>query len=321
MSRYEVNRIIVEDREVIVLQDGKTDAEALIVPALGNNAYDFRVGHAPLVFAPPNLDMLQETPSRYGVPILFPPNRTRNATFTFQGRTYRFPPNNGVDYIHGELCRRPWKVEETGASDTEGAYVISRFDYSDHADMMAYFPHALSFRFTYRLLEGCLILEGEIENGGDTSAPFSLGFHPYFPCAEDAVVVVPAVEEWPVGNDNFLPGPPQETSLCMEYAGSGVAAASIPDTVYRLFRMSGSDDNRCEIRSAGTGSSIVYETDGTFPLMVVFKPAWGAAISLEPYSAATDGFNLPYPAEVTGIRAIDAGATIRFTCTIRSGSM
>ncbi len=75
--------------------------------------------------------------------------------------------------------------------------------------------------------------------------------------------------------------------------------------------------NRSEIRLSATGTSIVYETDALFPFMVVFKPAWMNAISLEPYTCATDAFNLPLPEEDTGAKAIRAGETLDFKWEIR----
>ena len=57
-----------------VQQDGKAVAE--IVPALGNNCYAFKVADGDtwlnLIDAPPDLTTLEERPTAYGNPILFP---------------------------------------------------------------------------------------------------------------------------------------------------------------------------------------------------------------------------------------------------------
>ncbi len=50
--------------------------------------------------------------------------------------------------------------------------------------MLAYYPHAACFRFTYRLKDGTLSLSGEIANRSGETMPLSLGFHPYFAFAK-----------------------------------------------------------------------------------------------------------------------------------------
>ncbi|MFK7697428.1 aldose 1-epimerase [Paenibacillus sp. HJGM_3] len=313
MKRYEVSVQQAEGYETFVLSDRATNAEARIVPALGNNVYSFSVNGEQLLLVPPSLAELKEKPSRFGVPILFPPNRTAYGTFSYEGRTYTFPPNNDAHYIHGELCRRCWAAESSQANETEGASLVSVFRFADHPDIIRAFPHPYTFRLTYRLAEGRLELEGEVHNGGTEKAPFGLGFHPYFSSTEDATVVVPANTEYAV-QDTFVAGLPAVTGLSAAYR-TGVPAREIEPSGYKLFRME-DGVNRSEIRLPASGTTIVYETDAAFPFMVVFKPHWGASISLEPYSIVTDGFNLPWPAEVTGVRGVDGGVTVRFHTSI-----
>ena len=90
-----------------IQQDGKAVAE--IVPALGNNCYAFKVADRDnwlnLIDAPPDLATLEERPTAYGNPILFPfPNRIRNGTWQCEGETYQFDkspeiPNHNPRFV------------------------------------------------------------------------------------------------------------------------------------------------------------------------------------------------------------------------------
>ena len=83
-TTYSVAEKTVDGFQVYyVQQDGKAVAE--IVPALGNNCYAFKVADGEawinLIDPPPDLATLEERPTAYGNPILFPfPNRIRNGT-------------------------------------------------------------------------------------------------------------------------------------------------------------------------------------------------------------------------------------------------
>ncbi|TBL79513.1 aldose 1-epimerase [Paenibacillus thalictri] len=316
MDSYRIQLVNEQGEAVYVLLDAAHEAEAQIVPAIGNNAFRFTVSGQSLLLPPPDLGALAASPTRYGIPFLFPPNRIREGRFSFQGRSYELPPNSDGHYIHGELTRRPWKVVDYGASEEEGAFIACQFDFADHPDIMAAFPHPLSFLMTYRLWNGRLILEGLVKNEGAEAAPFALGFHPYFQLGEELAehtVIVPSINEWPVQN-LFVASLPEETSFSRSYP-DGVVFPDIPAEGYQLLQMN-NGTNRSEIKFPGKNAAIVYETDAVFPYMVVFKPSWGAAVSLEPYSCVTDCFNLPWAAELTGARAVEPGQAVSFQCSV-----
>jgi aldose 1-epimerase len=102
-----------------------TDHQAIIWPALGFNCLSWRVPHAGQVLDLLYLDPGQFSngrPTRSGIPVLFPfPNRIRAGHFTWNGRDYQLPCNDGTkaNAIHGFACRHPWRVLGHGASDTE----------------------------------------------------------------------------------------------------------------------------------------------------------------------------------------------------------
>ena len=57
---------------------------AEICPKMGANLISLRHNGYPILREPDSFDALQHSPVLYGVPILFPPNRTSGGKFTFK---------------------------------------------------------------------------------------------------------------------------------------------------------------------------------------------------------------------------------------------
>ena len=103
-TTYSVAAETVEGLQVYsIQQEGIAVAE--IAPALGNNCYLFKVADGEtwinLIDPPPDLRTLEERPTAYGNPILFPfPNRIRNGRWQFEGETYQFDIAPGIANNH-----------------------------------------------------------------------------------------------------------------------------------------------------------------------------------------------------------------------------
>ncbi|MBD0378667.1 aldose 1-epimerase [Paenibacillus sedimenti] len=320
MSKYSAAAVVKEGFSVIMLSDTGSGAIAELIPEIGNNLYRFECGGHEIILPPASLHSLRHetfADFKYGTPILFPPNRVKNGSFSFRGRAYKLPLNEPPDHhLHGEICSKAWEVVGCGASPEEGAWVTSRFRYADHPEIMAYFPHLMTFTMTYRLVDGRLILEGIIENEGVDEAPFAFGLHPYFPIpfgsGEEIVLRMPAAAEWPVTNQAFVTGRPEATAFSRRLR-EGVNIGDYPPLGCSFLSLDQGGDRTCRIEMKDRGYTIAYRLDHTFPFVVLFRPDWASALSLEPYTYVTDAFNLPYEHELTGALGIQAGEQVRFT--------
>jgi aldose 1-epimerase len=229
--------------------------------------------------------------------------------------------NREPHHAHGELRYKPWKVVASGADAAGGAYVSAEIDFAEHPDMLAYFPHAALFRFTYRLQDGRLTLSGEIVNRSSRAMPLALGFHPYFAFAPGEAgsveVVIPSAAEWPLGADGYTSGLPVSTPLS-ESLPRGVAVTELPEYPggSQCFTMEPGEAG-CELHYKARGTKLVYDMGSKFPIHVLFTPAWTDAVSLEPYTCIPNAFNEPWPHEQSGARGIDAGASFQFQWSIR----
>lgn len=320
MGRYRVERIVIEGFEVLRLYDDETHSQVDLAPGLGNNVFRFVSEGRDVLSSPERLSLLKEepfAPFQYGIPILFPPNRVRYGRFRHNGRAYTLPINEPPNHhLHGELCSRAWEVVDIGGSEEYGAYVVSRFRIAEHPDMLAYFPHSLRFTITCRLQDGRLHLCGTIANEGSDEAPFAFGLHPYFaiPAGEELELQLPAAAEWPVTNQAFVTGKPADTEFSRQLRECA------PITDYPVLGCSllslAEGESTCRIRLARQGYTIAYQLGAEFPYVVLFRPDWSDALSLEPYTAVTDAFNVPYESRMTGARGIASGEVIPFSTAI-----
>lgn len=324
MSRYTASIIRQERYTVVRLNDAQSDTVAEIVPDIGNNLYRFESRGRQVIMPPVSLESLQEEAFgsyKCGIPILSPPNRVKNGSFTFRGRTYRLPLNEPPHHhLHGEIGAKRWDIVDTGAADDIGAYVTCRFRYASYPEIMTYFSHPLSFVVTYRLSEGRLEMEGTVSNeSADDEAPFAFGLHPYFalPYAtgEPIVLSVPAAAEWPVTEEAFVTGEPRVTAFSRNVSMGGVRIDDYPRLGCSLVELS-ETDRTCRLTMPDSGYTIAYRVGTPFRFAVLFRPDWSSAFSIEPYTCVTDAFNAPYASLSTGARGIGPNEEISFATSI-----
>ena len=162
------------------------NAVAWICPEIGGNtvAYAVRAGGrwAQLLdIAPPAT--LTETPSRFGLPILFPfPGHMRHRRYQWNGREIEVPPTfPGTDAVtHGFAHVRPWRlVRQAPARVTCELRTPGDLD----AAQAASYPFAV--RLTVDVTFGAeatdeLVVTLIAVNEGDAPAPVAFGLHPYF---------------------------------------------------------------------------------------------------------------------------------------------
>lgn len=319
-QRYRVRQNTRDGVATVILQDMDRQAEAELVPGIGANVFRYHVGENDILLSPPDLDALRQGSSLYGFPVLFPPSRVRNGTFSFRGREYRFPPNSGLHHLHGELRDAPWRLVETGADPVRGAYAVCEVSVLELGRMYAYYPHALRLRMTFTLLEGDFLQQGSIVNEGQDEAPFGIGFHPYFAYrpeeAENVSIQVPAISEYPIDAEGFFSGPLRKTQVCRQLS-EGLPVAALPkDADHRVLKLE-QGRRSFTVNRPDSGIRVICNFSREFGFVFLFEPPWGSAVSIEPVSSVTDAFQLPYPAEDTGVRALEAGGLFKFAVCIQ----
>src|SRR5271157_5984946 len=101
------------------LHDDESGASAAVLPSYGFNLFDLRLPLAgevrPVLVAASDFADSPQSPAGNGIPILFPyPNRIRGGMYSFHGRTFKLPLNNGPNAIHGFAVDAPGRLSSTG---------------------------------------------------------------------------------------------------------------------------------------------------------------------------------------------------------------
>ncbi len=321
------NQFAIDDH-IWVLDDG-CGSFVEIAPALGFNAYRWRVPGGELLHADPKF-FEENKPTRSGVPILFPfPNRIRDGRFTWEGKHYQLPTNDpsGKNAIHGFVCHKPWRVIAEGA-DATAAWVTAEFVASlDAPETLALWPADYRITLTYRFHGNALDLDAEIANPDTRDLPWGLGYHPYFDLSlfggAAAKVTVPAEQIWQLV-DNLPSGQSLPTDSKRDLrAGQAYESLHLDDVYTRL-----ADDSSVKKRTSwatfptcsptlkcvgqlndGKTSLDLFASD-IFREIVAFTPPHRRAICLEPYTCVTDAINLQQNGIDAGWRVLTPGQSV-----------
>ena len=323
--KYAVGEKTVEGFQVYCLtQDGKASTE--IVPALGNNCYTFRVADGDnwlnLIDAPPDLATLEQRPTAFGNPILFPfPNRIRNGRWQFAGKTYQFDKSSeSPTTIHGLLLNRPYKVDKL-AADENGATLICSLNSQDFPDVSRQYPFPFSIAITYTLTETVLTMAVSIKNLGEEKMPMGFGIHPYFNVnlagmadASKAVITVPAAKYWELDDVLVPTGIQRDVTGTLDLRNGQPFSHLKLDHVFTDVQFV-DGVSRCRIENRDTGHGMVMESDAQFRELVVYTPPGRDAICFEPYTCPTDAINLEAKGIPAGIIVLSPAET--FSATVR----
>jgi aldose 1-epimerase len=297
---------------------------AVIWPALGFNCLTWRVPHAgqtlDLLYLDPG-QFSNGRPTRSGIPVLFPfPNRVRGGRFSWNGRDYQLPRNDGAkaNAIHGFACRHPWRVIAQGADDSE-AWLTGEFQCSaDGPASLSLWPADHRIRLTYRLREGALRLEAEVSNPDREPLPFGLGYHPYFrmpfvagASAEACAEQVPARHYWEL-LDSLPTGERRAVDAVRDLnSPRPFAQLQVDDVLTDLPGCSGApaELRPCASLFSPPGATLRLSCSPDFREMVIFTPPHRQAFCVEPYTCTTDAINLEQRGIDAGLRVLAPGET------------
>jgi aldose 1-epimerase len=286
-ERYSITSEMRGEVEIYILRDAD-QAYAEVAPQFGNNCFVFR-GREPIL-EPIPFEQFCQKPTSYGIPILFPyPNRIRDGEFDFRGEHFKVDQKQ-----HGFVRHRPWRVEGSGASIEEGAWITSSLDATDYREeILKQYPFPFRIEVTWRLIDGRLAMETEIRNTGEREMPTGFGIHPYFRRPATGTVQVPARKRWELA-DSLPTGKKLELDEYHDLRRPRSLSDLKLDDIYVDLIPDEGTIVRCAIGDEGAKTQTIVEFDARqFPHVVVFTaPAPRQAICVEPNTCPTDAFNL-----------------------------
>jgi aldose 1-epimerase len=309
-----------DGQPAVYLQAG--DWEAILLPGHGGNLISLK-NHAhgfDLLRTPPDFAVYAAKPEIWGIPVLFPPNRTADGEFTFNGQHYVFPINEEERHnnLHGFLSSAVWQVHRLAASETE-AQVELRFELTESSPIFAYLPHEFQFCLTYTLTQAGLEQGIRITNKSERPMPLGLGFHtafkvPFAPGTSEAdcrLQVTLGAGRWEMDESRHLPTekllPLTERDVEMKTTGICPSFETISG------HFPARDGFNCAILSCTTlKTKVVYEVDPQFKHWMIWNYFGDKGfVCPEPQTYMVNAPNLNLPADISGMQALAPGAQWR----------
>lgn len=237
-------------------------------------------------------------------------NRIAHARITVAGRDIELDRNFGghPHSIHGLGWQRPWRV-----AARDGTSALLALDHTAKGvEASAWpWPFRATQWFSLRTHDGGATLTTKLSlaNTGDTSFPFGLGFHPFFPRTATTALDFEAGSFWE-NDDTQIP----------------VRRVAIPDDwdhgILSVRRERGIDNVFTDWKGAATLTDpsrpfdTVIAADRAARFLVVYAPHERDFVAVEPVTNMTDAFNRAERGESgTGTRILVAGAA--FSCTMQ----
>lgn len=292
--------------------------EAAVLPHIGANLIAFRdiANHFTILREPLAEEMtdFRENPGIHGIPVLFPPNRYDNGTFTFNGITYKFPVNEVAtgNHLHGFFHTASWQVVAFGVTKSE-SYVELTISVDENHPIYTYLPHQFSLTLRYSLSDDGLFQHIRVKNEGHSAMPCMIAFHtainaPFDPSSskDDMLFTLTKGERWEL-NDRMLPTgkfqTQDEEELKMSTTGVSPYWRDM-DNHYTATTQNGR--NMMVLSDTRTGRKVVYDVGTSYKQWMIWNNQCnGKFFCPEPQLNLVNAPNTNLPAEEIGLVTLE----------------
>lgn len=140
------------------------------VDSLGATLTELRIDDEPILAGP---GRVAPELGHHGAVLTPWPNRLADGRYEFAGSTYRLPINDPAfgHAAHGLAFDQPWAMEHRSTSSVAFGRLVGGIDG---------YPFHVRVTVTYTVTATGLACDATWVNVGGESAPFGIGFHPYF---------------------------------------------------------------------------------------------------------------------------------------------
>lgn len=290
--------------------------EALLAPQLGCNCFSLvhEATGAHLLRTPESLQTLKENPNVYGTPLLFPPNRIKDGTYTYAGYTYHLPINeNHGHHMHGFISSTPFEVISLTAEEGS-ARAVFRYVSTREQPYLKEFPHEFTIEVTDTLDASGLTQRVRITNDGERKMPVGVGFHttmnaPFLPEGreEDVRLILTTRHAFPY-DERIIPTGEvlSDDPLLRKLMQGGATPCEGPISIH-LDQTGG----KGYLRDVATGWQVEYTVDPQFKFWMLWNmDAKHRFMCPEPQTWMIDAPNSPLPPEESGLRGLDKGESM-----------
>ncbi len=270
-------------------EDGVKQSSLSFSPERGCNLFRLQVDGQDYLYG---MEESQGERVLLGTPILYPtPNRVRDATFTFEGRTYTFEPNDGPNFIHGLVRDVPWTYEKPIVTK-EGISASAEIHFRPGKEIHRRFPIRNTLQVTYTLKRRGVRADFTVRNeSDDRRLPFGLAIHPYFRIigSRESVRILSPAQKWmeavdllPTGRLLDLDQGPADLRTPTSLQG-----LDLDDVFWGL-----EPDKPQVIYYDDIGKKVTLRASGLFTHSVIYTPPGAPFFCIENQSCSTDAHNL-----------------------------
>lgn len=275
------------------------DYQALLLPEIGANLVSLEYKDLHILNSPGSIDALRKSPYSYGIPILCPPNRIKNASFCYKGHTFRFSPNLAEGAIlHGVLHRARWNVKEFGTNEA-GSWVKVFCSGQENAEIRDGFGSAVTFEVTYTLNDAGLKQTVMIQNNTSWHIPFGLAFHtafavPFHPCSkkESVYLEMPLKTRCRLNSEDFYPERIDDELFDFEKLIAGSGYPPLERQIDMLYKRDFQRSNEVCLTDIDYGYRVHYKADDAYGYWIIWNNTTREGfVGLEPQTWLS---NAPY---------------------------
>ena len=291
--------------------------EAVFAPADGGACIALKKGDFNIFHAWERPEEVLKTPTSYGLPILFPPNRIDGGRFEFEGRTCALPVNEPGrnNSLHGFLHTRAWEVEGY-REDEDSAEIHMVFEATVDSDFYEYYPYEFEAEVIYTLDAQGLHQEFRLTNYSEGAMPYGLGWHTAFAAGPDTRVRI-SLGKRVVLNERALPTgelkelSEEEEKFRSEEGQSPVYAVMDDHFTAEPIQVNGKPFHGAVLTHGENGPRVYYRVDDFYRHWMVWNCSKeGSFICIEPQNWRVNAPNLDLPAEESGLGRLEAQETI-----------
>ncbi|MEU3274736.1 aldose 1-epimerase family protein [Saccharomonospora sp. NPDC006951] len=260
-----------------------------VITEIGAGLRAFEIAGVPYL---ETFDAADEPPKGAGQVLLPWPNRTKAATWTFEGEELKLEvtePRRG-NAIHGLARGREWQLLEHAESSITLALDIPEGDG---------WPVPLRTGIVYDLAPRELTVTHEVRNDGDRVIGFGVGTHPYLRVGDvptdELAITVPAGRVRPYVDEAQLPYGEEIGVEGTEYDLRAATPVGTLDLDTAFGALAPGDDGKHHVLLSGGGTTLDLWSGPDFRWVQIFTPddlvGRGRAIAIEPMTCPADALN------------------------------
>ena len=301
--------------------------EAILVPSIGANLVKLynKTKQVDILRTPTadEIETFKSRPQIYGVPLLFPPNRIEDGTYSFKGKKYEFPitlPNQN-NYHHGIIKSEAFTITRTRFSSDAVEVEASFFSNRINNAIFENFPHEFVCKIRFILTDNEMTHIVSFTNLGLETMPLGVGYHTPIrvPFTADGIksdykLRLSVGKHWEL-NDRGLPTgnllelSDEELPLLTEGiapTGKGFEYALTDEAIMD----EGKPYHGAIITDTKKNISVYYEVDNQFKHWTLWNNGGEVDyVCPEPQTWAINAPNIDLPHNVTGFQTLAGGKT------------